>query len=145
MNTPTARHLANRMAELIEMSSIFDSRFGKDYCLKPGSPAEAWDLHNASLTLQSSIARLLDPVALENPLQRFPMWWKRHETLDACTATLIGQEAFHLIACCASFEAAQRLEPSPAILCSQRVIAGGLHPSSLLIAQAEIERVQKAS
>ena len=38
MNTTSARLLAAKVAELIETASIFQSCYGKDYCMKPGSP-----------------------------------------------------------------------------------------------------------
>ena len=134
MNTTTARLIATRIAELIEFTSIFQTRYGKDYEMKPGSPAEAWRLYQAIFDQQTSIAALLDVASLEIPVYRLPMWWKRQETIDNAIITQMAQEAFHLIACCASYEANPDHQPSPVILCSQRVIAGALHPSTLLLA-----------
>lgn len=113
--------------------------------MKPGSPEQAWQLQQAIFDQQSAIGRLLDPFALENPLQRMSPWWKFQDVMDTALATQIAQEAFHLIACCASSEATMRAEPSPVIICSQRTIAGFLHPSTLLIAQSELESVPIAS
>ncbi len=144
MNTVMARHIAAQIAELIELSSIFQTRYGKDYQMKPGSPAEAWELHQAIFNQQVAIARLLDTDALENPLQRVPPWWKWQETIDTGVVAQAAQEATHLIACCASFEAVPMAVSSPVVGCSQRVIAGILHPSAVLVAQDEINQ-SKAS
>ena len=65
MNTVLARQMAARVAELIELASIFQCRYGKDYRLKPGSPANAWDLQQAIMNQQTAIASLLDASALE--------------------------------------------------------------------------------
>lgn len=138
MNTIIARHLSAKIAELIELASIFQSRYGKDYTMKPGSPREAWELHDAIFNQQVAIASLLDPDALENPLKRLPPWWKWQETIDTGNVNQLAQETNHLIACCAAHEATEPTEVSPIIACSQRVIAGILHPSSLMVAQGEM-------
>jgi len=135
MNTVTARQLSAKIAELIEFASIFQVRYGKQYRMKPGSPAEAWDLHRIINDQQVAIARLLDPAALENPLRRCTPWWKWQETIDTGVVYQIAIEANHLIACCASFEAEPLAEASPAVAASQSAIAGMLHPSAVLVAQ----------
>lgn len=144
MNTVMARHIAAQIAELLELTSIFQTCYGKDYTMKPGSPAEAWELHDAILNQQVTIARLLDRDALSNPVQRVPPWWKWQETIDIGVVAQLAQEASQLIVCCASFEAAPISTSSPAVICAQRVIAGMLHPSALLMAQDEINQ-SKAS
>ena len=145
MNTAMAHQLAVKAARLIELTSIFQSQYGKDYRMKPGSPESAWELQQAIFDLQGTMAGLLDPYALENPLRRVTPWWKYQDVMDTGMATQVAQEAFHLIACCASQEVSTRGEPSPVIICSQRTIAGLLHPSSLLIAQSELEKAAIAS
>lgn len=140
MNTAIARLLAGKAAELIEMASIFQSCYGKDYHLKPGSPTHAWDLYQAMLNQQTAIARLLDVDALENPSQRLPQWWKWQETIDTGMVAQMAQEIYHLIACCASFEANPTASSSPVIACSQRVIAGMLHPSACMVAMGELAK-----
>ena len=138
MNTATARQLAAKIAELIELTSIFQARYGKQYCVKPGSPAEAWDLHQSIFDQQAAIARLIDPQALEQPLQRCTAWWRRQETPDTSIVSMLAQEVSHLIACCATFEAAPRGESSPVIYTSQSTIAGMLHPSSVMVALGDM-------
>jgi len=145
MNTAMAQMLATKTAQLIELTSIFQSQYGKDYRMKPGSPDEAWQLQQAIFDLQSEIGQTLDIYALENPLQRMTAWWKFQDVMDNGVATQIAQEVFHLIACCATQGVSQRTEPSPVIICSQRTIAGLLHPSSLLIAQSILEKTPIAS
>ncbi len=137
MDTTTARLIAATAGDLIVLTSTFDSRYGKNYRMKPGSPEDAWQLQQAIFDQQAALGRLLDPFALENPLQRVTAWWKFQDVMDTSIATQVAAEAFHLIACCASAEATARTEPSPVIICSQRTIAGFLHPSTLMIAQAE--------
>jgi hypothetical protein len=145
MNTTTARHISAKIAELIEFASIFQSRYGKQYRLKPGSPAEAWDLHQAIIDQQADIARLLDSATLENPPRCSKPWWNWQETMDTGVVYQIAIESNHLIACCASFEAAPLADTSPAIYASQRAIAGLLHPSALLVAQGEPGYTRRAS
>jgi hypothetical protein len=145
MNTATARQLAAKIAELIELTSIFQARYGKQYRLKPGSPAEAWDLHQAIFDQQAAIAQSLDTCALENPLQRCPQWWKYQETIDTGVVSLIAAEISHLIACCASFEAEPRAAFSPAVVSSQAAIAGMLHPSAVMVAQGDSTYARRAS
>ena len=140
MNTALSRLLAAKVAELIEMASIFQSCYGKDYRMKPGSPQQAWDLYQAMLNQQTAIARLLDVDALEDPAQRLPQWWKWQETMDTGMVAQMAQETYHLIACCASFEANPTASTSPVISCSQRVIAGMLHPSTRMAAMGEMAK-----
>ena len=139
MNTAIARLLAAKVAELIEMASIFQSCYGKDYRMKPGSPTQAWDLYQSILNQQTAIAQLLDLDALEDSAQR-QQWWKWQESIDTGIVTQIAQEAYHLIACCASFEANPTGSNSPVIGCSQRVIAGMLHPSTRMVAMGEMAK-----
>lgn len=140
MNTALARHLAAKVAELIELASIFQSCYGKNYQMKPGSPERAWELYNMMNAQQTAIARLLDTDALEDPAQRLPQWWKWQEMMDTGMVAQMAQEAYHLIACCASFEAHPNADRSPVISTSQRVIAGMLHPSSRMVAMGEMAR-----
>ena len=137
MNTVLARQLAARVAELIELASIFQCRYGKDYCLKPGSPADSWSLQQAIMNQQTAIASLLDASALETPAQRLPQWWKWQEIMDTAMATSLAQETCHLIAACACVEASPGATTSPVIIASQQVIAGMLHPSTRMVALAK--------
>lgn len=145
MKTSTARELVGKIAELIEFTSAFQCHYGKDYCMKPGSPDEAWEMHQMIFNQQVAIASLLDNDALDNPARTLPTWWKLRETLDSSSAIQISQEACHLIACCACYEANPVSEPSPAIRSSQSVIAGMLHPSAVLVALDGLGQIQKAS
>jgi hypothetical protein len=140
MNTTHARLLAVKVAELIEMASIFQSCYGKDYRMKPGSPPQAWDLYQAMLSQQTAIAQLLDTDALQDAAQRMPQWWKWQESIDTGVITQMAQETYHLIACCASFEANPTGNNSPVIGSSQRVIAGMLHPSTRMVAMETMPR-----
>lgn len=145
MNTANARQIAAKIAELIEFASIFQARYGKQYRMKPGSPAEAWDMHQAIFDQQVAIAHLLDPDALETPLTRASQWWKWQDAIDTGSACMMSAEASHLIACCASFEAAPRAATSPVVSTSQAAIAGMLHPSAVLVAQGEPGYTRRAS
>ena len=145
MNTANARQIAAKIAELIEFASIFQARYGKQYRMKPGSPAEAWDLHQAMFDQQVAIAHLLDAAALEAPMRRSTPWWKFQDEIDTGVVCMVASEAGHLIACCASFEAEPRAASSPAVNASQAVIAGMLHPSALMVAQGEPGYSRRAS
>jgi len=145
MNTTTARQLSAKIAELIELASIFQARYGKQYRIKPGSPTEAWELHQAIFDQQAVIAQMLDDAALESPLRRCAPWWKWQDTVDTGTVSLIAAEVCHLIACCASFEAEPRAAASPVIETSQAAIAGMLHPSAVMVAQGAPGYARRAS
>jgi hypothetical protein len=145
MNTDTAHQLMVEVSHLIQLTSAFQAAYGKGYIIKPGSPAEAWGLHQAIFNQQAVVARLLDIESLENPLQSCAQWWKRQDVIDLGIVTMLAQEVVHLIACCAAFETQPRTVASPAIETSQGVIAGMLHPSSVLVALADIQAVQRAS
>jgi hypothetical protein len=145
VNTLLARDMAGKHAVLIEMVSIFQCRYGKDYRIKPGSPADAWELYQSILDHQVQLARLLDANALENPIFRLHTWWKFQDVMDVGVVFSIGSEINHLIACCACSDADPALEPSPVIQTSQRTIAGMLHPSAILMAQDSLMRMPRAS
>ncbi|MBA3868576.1 MAG: hypothetical protein H0X30_05445 [Anaerolineae bacterium] len=140
MNTAFARLLAAKVAELMETASIFQACYGKDYRMKPGSPTHAWDLYQSMLNQQTAIAQLLDIDALEDAALRLPQWWKWQESIDTGVIAQMAQETYHLIACCASFEANPTANSSPVIGCSQRVIASMLHPSTRMVAMGEMAK-----
>ena len=108
--------------------------------MKPGSPTQAWDLYQTMLNQQTAIAGLLDVDALEDVAQRLPQWWKWQESIDTGVIAQMAQEAYHLIACCASSEASPAANASPVIACSQRVIAGMLHPTTRMVAMGEMAK-----
>lgn len=137
MNTITARLIYSKIAELIELTSIFQTHYGRNYRMKPGSPEPAWTLHQTIFDQQRDIARLLDLETLENPSNAISPWWKWQDTLDTSIVATLAHEACHLIACCASFEANPIGNCSLAVTAAQRAIAGGLHPSSRMIAIEE--------
>lgn len=140
MNTTSARLLAAKVAELIETASIFQSCYGKDYRMQPGSPTQAWDLYHAMLSQQTAIATLLDVDAVEDSARRLPQWWKWQESIDTGIVAQMAQEIYHLIACCASLEANPTTHQSHIIGSSQRVIAGMLHPTTRMVALGEMAK-----
>lgn len=141
MNTTQARAIFHHVGEMIELASIFQSRYGKDYRMKPGSPADAWNLHNAIFDLQTAIASSLDLIALEKPLHRLPRWWEHQDIMDTGMASTLSAEVCHLLACCAAYDGAPGPNPSPAIRISQQVVAGLLHPMTCLMGMEEWRRV----
>jgi hypothetical protein len=135
MNTITARELAGNHSLLIEMVSMFQFEYGKDYMLLPGSPTHAWDLYQRIQNQQVALARLLDVDALDSPIARFPQWWKTQEVMDIGILLSIGMEINHLIAACACASINVQPVTSLRITTAQRVIAGMLHPGIRLMAQ----------
>lgn len=127
MNTTTALQIAAKAAELTELSTTFQAKYGKRYHFAPDSPAEATDLYQAICSKQAEIAALLDPMALDNPMKRASEWWRWQQVMDIATAGELAREANHLIASCAYCEASVN-EDSPAVLVAQQAIAGMLHP-----------------
>lgn len=135
MDTGLARQIALAIADLMQPVSIFQSCFGKDYRMKPGSPDQAWELHQVIKQQQVLIASLLDATTLDAPLQRLPQWWKYQEAPDVGVVSAMMQEACHLIAACACHEANPQTPQSPVVATSQRILAGMLHPATLMMAQ----------
>src|SRR5690606_10323725 len=117
MNTSTAHTLISQAAHLVERTAAFQARYGDHYELKPGSPPDAWSHYDELLQLQSQIARLLDPAALDNAYSKYGKWWDRHDVIDSATAHAVMNEMVHLMACCANREInmPENAEWSPAI------------------------------
>lgn len=129
MNTTTALQLAAKVAELTQLCTIFQAKFGRRYMITPDSPAEAYELHRAICQKQGEMAALLDPDTLLNPMRKAAEWWRWQGTMDMATAAELAQEINHLIACCAYFEASPcESGQSPTITAAQEAIAGTLHP-----------------
>ncbi len=134
MNVKNAHEIVVLAARLIEQTAMFQTCFGRDYILKPGSPSEAWALYESVAYTQAEIARLLDPETTDNPHHRHGEWWQRRDMMDVAVAQQLMIEAGHLLACCATHVANQPpTDFSYVIICSQMAIAGMLHPSSVQI------------
>lgn len=139
MNTQTALKVAAKIAELTQLCTVFQARYGRRYAFTPDSPPEAQALHDAIGQKQQEIAALLDAEALQKPFRKPSEWWKWSQTMDTATAGELAQEANHLIACCAYFEADSRgMDSSYAVQASQAAIAGMLRPD---LREAVAERV----
>jgi hypothetical protein len=129
MNTSAALQIAAKVAQLTELCTTFQAKFGKRFAFTPESPAETYELHRAICDKQAEIAALLDPESLHNPMKKASEWWRWQNTMDMATAGELARETNHLIASCAYAEAAPSEDgPSHAVAAAQEAIAGMLHP-----------------
>lgn len=134
MNTQIATLLAADIAKLVALSAEFQARFGQHYTLRPGSDRAAWDLFNAITAQQTVIAGRLDQDALDRPHLTIGKWWERFDVPDFAVTKHLMDTVTQLISACA-YDASSDGVQSHNTVCSQRVIAGLLHPSALQIAQ----------
>lgn len=134
MNTQIATLLAADIAKLVGLSAEFQARFGQHYALRPGSDRAAWDLFNAITAQQTVIAGRLDQDALERPHLTIGKWWERFDVPDFAVTKHLMDTVTQLISACA-YDASSDGAQSHNTVCSQRVIAGLLHPSAVQIAQ----------
>ena len=105
MNTSAALQIAAKVAQLTELCTTFQAKFGRRFAFNPESPAEAYELHRAICDIQADIAELLDPESLHNPMKKASEWWRWQKTMDMATAGELAREINHLIASCAYAEA----------------------------------------
>jgi hypothetical protein len=134
MNTQIATLLAADIAKLVGLSAEFQARFGQHYTLRPGSDRAAWDLFNAITAQQTVIAGRLDQDALDRPHLTIGKWWERFDVPDFAVTKHLMDTVTQLISACA-YDAISDGVQSHNTVCSQRVIAGLLHPSAVQIAQ----------
>lgn len=146
MNTANARTILAETARLVEMTAIFQARYGKNYRISALSPKDAWTLHNTILDTQHIIAHLLDPNIIENPHSRYGKWWERHDVMEASMAQQLITEVAHLIAAVAHYEANEqdgKATWSHALTTTQCAIAGMLHPQAFVISGALTPEAQR--
>lgn len=145
MNTANARTILAETARLVELTAIFQARYGKAYKVTATSPNDAWKLHHAILDTQHIIANLLDPQILEHPHNRYGKWWDRHDVMEASMAQQLINEVAHLIAVVAHCDANQqdgKATWSHAVNTTQSAIAGILHPQAFVVPAALTSDVQ---
>lgn len=133
MNTTQARTLLAEAAHLIELTATFQAAYGKDYHLKPGSPEDAWTLHDQIYELECRIASLLDEQALEHAYPPHGEWWERYDVMPTAIARELLASIGHLITCCAR-ASTDNAEWSYAMQTVQQRIAGMLRPASHQVA-----------
>jgi hypothetical protein len=128
MNTTSALAVAARIAELTEMITLFQVKYGK---AGPDAPlaADARRLYSAIFDQQVAIARLLDSETLLDPLPRWPGWWLHQSAPDMAMVGEMAREANQLIANCAYIEAEPDGEYAHSVFTTQASIAGMLHPA----------------
>lgn len=139
MEVQYATAMASKIAHLIAMCSSFQAKYGSHYHLKPGSQPEAWALFNEIVELQLSIAQMLATDALEKPHVTIGKWWERFDIPDLAVSKHMMDAVTQLISATAYDEATAQdgVEWSYNVKCSQRVIAGLLHPNTIQIALSQ--------
>jgi hypothetical protein len=144
MNTTTARNILNEAAHLMELTASFQARYGRAYRISISSPADASDLHNQILDIQSIIANLLDPEALNEAHAPYGQWWQRHDVMEASMAQQLISEISYLITSTAhvcSNQSEGKETMHHAVKMTQRAIAGMLHPDCFKVhADPELQR-----
>jgi hypothetical protein len=132
MNTKTAHAVVTAVAVLAEQSARFCAQYGSQHLLKAGSAPEAWKAYWDMLEQQRQIAGLLDAEALTPPKQSGELWWKTLDVINTAAMLALALEAQQLLMRCAYAEAAHPDQTStPAIMSSQALIAGILHPNAV--------------
>jgi len=117
----------------MELTATFEAQFGRAYKLHKYSPAEAWEMFDKMMDIQSIIANLLDPEALNNVHYPYGRWWELNDVMDSAIAQQIIIELGHLLTSTAYVEARIEAGQTPgwrAVDMIQCAIAGMLHPRS---------------
>ena len=141
VNIEKARELLCCAGEFVELVSRFQACYGPGYRVTLGSDPAAWELFEAINTVQLRLALLLDGDVLEQAHPISGKWWSKQDVPDVSTVQSLVGQAGYLITACAY---AEQTQSETAIVATQRVIAGALHPSICMIAQDQQE-VQIAS
>jgi len=129
MDTAKARQIATEAIMLVELVGQFQSTFGREYRMRPGSPELAWNLDKQIQGQQVAIAKLLDIDALEHAFTRYGYWWERCDVIDDYITAEIAAESIRLLSACSHFAGnLDGVEWSPAIQVIQRSISGMLPP-----------------
>lgn len=144
MNTAAARDIVCRVAYLAELAAMFTATYGTNYRLTDDSPREAWDLYRSVMALQTEIAGLLEPEALQTPYSRYGEWWKRMDVIDSALVNELASEGFNLIGRCAYLTVHEKTRWTHSDLVLQRSIAGLLHPAARQAQLEKAELVRKA-
>jgi hypothetical protein len=132
MNTKTAHALVAAVAVLAEQSARFGAQYGSHHKLKAGSAPEAWKAYWDMLEQQRRIAGLLDTAVLDTPKPGGELWWKTLDVINTPSVLALALEAQQLLMRCAYAEITHPDQIStPAIICSQALIAGLLHPNAV--------------
>ncbi len=126
----------------MELTAVFQARYGRSYTFNRHSPQDAWALYDKIMDIQSIIANLLDPEALTNAHNPYGKWWENCNIMDTAIAQQIVNEMSHLLTSTAYVEA--RIEAGKsagwrAVQMTQCAIAGMLHPKSYaLVTEPEV-------
>lgn len=135
MNKESAIHLSNHVAKLIGLCATYEAVNGRRSAVKPGSAAEIWNLYEAIQNLQVEIACYLDVDALNAPNEHHLHWWSHQDVMDIVVVNEIMQRVNQLIVAYAYEETNMTAHNSNhLILCTQKRIAGLLHPATRMIA-----------
>ena len=138
MDVKNVSAMMSQASHVLTLSATYQARYGRTTKLKAGSPQDAWELYDQTLYGQSIIARMLHEGALEKPYYKTGKWWEGQDVIDVGVARLLVQDVAHLLACIAYHEAtADPKELSHSAHSTQYIIAGMLHPSSILVAMDE--------
>lgn len=139
MNLDIARTLTHEAMALAEQVAIYEARYGRGTRLRPGSPADAWSLHDTIRDTLNRIACLLDPAALEVKQFKFGRWWERQDVMDTATAAEIVTQTTQLLTCMVYNVEQSHTEWSHASHSIQRVIAGLLPHTARMVAADEVQ------
>lgn len=146
MNITTAHTLLAAVTRLVEIAAIYQSCYGDSPRLKPGSPAQAWQLYQESLDTQCAIARLLEIAPREQPNRgKYGAWWLRRDVIDSGSAHALLEEAGHLLASTVYAQASARgADQGYAVYGVQANMAALLLPASLQIAADDSSAPRRA-
>lgn len=130
MTIQAAQQLSIHVSKLVELTTIFNIHYGRDYRLTEASPIEAWDLYRLIMAEQAQIANLLSPNALAVPFVRYEAWWEHRDVINTALVSELAQEALRLVSLLAALTATDSLIKRPDyVRTTQETIAGLLHPA----------------
>jgi hypothetical protein len=135
MNCSTAQEILVHAGELLKCTAVFQTQYGRRFRLDHSSPREAWEQYENILQLQSNIASLLDPRAINDPFSRFGRWWENQSVMDVAIAKHLMEAVAQLIVYCGSSDC---LDDSRIVINAQCTIAGMLDPQALKIREEQL-------
>jgi hypothetical protein len=138
MEIKTVHTILDEAARLIELTALFQVKYGRSYKMTANCPQEAWQLYHDIMQSQAIIASYLDLGVLDDIQTPYGRWWDHADVMEPIMAQQILGNSAQLLS---SVVHAKTLSPtsiSYAVHSFQRAIAGMLHPNSYLAAIARV-------
>jgi hypothetical protein len=129
MNIKRAHQIHCALANIAELASSYNARYGSNTRINDNSPADAHEIYNRFMEEQSNIASLLDTKALNAPYMRWEKWWESRDVMNLGLVNELASAALRLVEHIACLEAMGKNPDNEGSVCNlQETIAGMLHP-----------------